>query len=143
MDDEFDIDVSKPTEDEETGGAPQTAEEPSADPGATAVAARKPGLIGRLAANTNQFFSRISLPEWNLRTFLYLLVALIIAVLLARNWPPVRIDLFGWRFDAPKSVVFIVSLILGAGLLRLWQICAARRPGQKQAEEEPSVGNQI
>lgn len=144
MDDEFDINLNEPMGDEGAPAEPEASEEPSPPaPPVAAVSARKPGLLGRLGARINQFFSHISLPEWNLRTFLYLLVPLIILLLLYCNWPAVRIDLFVWRFDAPKSVVFVVSLILGAGLLRFWQICTARRPGQKPAEEEPSAGNQI
>ena len=133
MADNFDIDVDEPVGEEAT--AAEELEEPS-PPQAEAVSARKPGLIGRWAANVNQFFSRITLPQWNLRTFLYLLVALIVLVLVTRNWTPVRIDLFGWHFDAPKPVVFIVSLALGAGLLRLCQVCAVRRTGQKPTEEQ-------
>ena len=143
MGDEFDIDIGEPSGDEEAAGEAEVAEEPSLEESAEealaqAVGARKPGLISRWGAGINQFFSRITLPQWNLRTFLYLLVALIILVLLARNWTLVRIDLFGWHFDAPKPVVFIISLILGAVLLRLWQVYVGRRTAQEPTEEQSS-----
>ena len=130
MTEEFNSDLIEPTTDEEAAEAER--------PVAQAVPARKPRLIGRWVESVNQFFSRITLPEWNLRTFLYVLVALIVIVLVTRNWPAVRIDLFGWHIDAPKPVVFVVSLALGAVLLRLWQVYAGRRGVQEPAEEESS-----
>jgi len=139
MDDDFDIDVTELAADEETSAETEVTEElPPEQPPAEAVAARKPGLIARWAVRTNQFFSRITLPQWNLRTFLYVLVTLIVLWLLACNLPPVRINLFGFHIDAPKSAVFIINLALGAGLLRLWQFYVGRRTVREQAAEEPS-----
>ena len=142
MDDEFDINLNELMGDEEAPAESEASEEPS-PPAPEAVSARKPGVLSRAVASVNQFFSRISLPKWNLPTFLYLLVVLIILVLLACNWPPVRIDLLVWRFDAPKSVVFIINLIIGAGLLRLWQIYARRHAVAQPAEQQSSSPNQI
>ena len=143
MDDEFDIDIGEPSGDEEAAGEPEVAEEPSVEESAEealaqAVGARKPGLISRWGAGINQFFSRITLPQWNLRTFLYVLVTLIVLWLLACNLPPVRINLFGSHIDAPKSAVFIINLILGAGLLRLCQVYAGRRAAREHNKEQSS-----
>ena len=146
MGDEFDINVNDLTTDEEALAEPEVAEEPALQEveqaPAEAVSARKPGLLNRLALKFNQLFSRIHLPEWDWRIFLYGLVALIILVLLWYNWPAVRIDLLVWRFDAPKSVVFLVSLALGAGLLRVWQIYTGRRGAEERAEEQPSADSE-
>ena len=142
MAEEFDSDSIEPTTDEQAAEAEQpVGTQPEQRPMAQAVPARKAGLIGRWIESVNQFFSRITLPEWTLRTFLYLLVALIILVLLARNWTLVRIDLFGWHFDAPKPVVFAVSLALGAVLLRLWQVYVGRRGVEEPTEPKSSAGS--
>ncbi len=142
MAEEFDSNSIEPTADEQAAEAKEPAGgQPEPRPVAQAVTARKPGLIGRWMGSINRFFSQITLPEWNLRTFLYLLVALIILVVLARNWTLVRIDLFGWHFDAPKPVVFAVSLALGAVLLRLWQVYVGRHGVEEPTEPKSSAGS--
>lgn len=142
MGDEFDIDVNDLTTDEAAAPEPEpaggsTPQEPPEQPPTQAVSARKPGPVGRLVLRISQFFSRITLPQWDLRSFLYVLVALIIAWLLLRNWPAVRIDLLVWRFDAPKSLVFLISLALGAVLLQISQTYSKRRVTRQEAEEPP------
>ena len=131
MGDEFDVEVN-----DLTTGEPAAAEA-AQQPEAAAVYARQPGLLQRLAVKANRLLSGLSLPQWNLRSFLYSLLVLIILVLLVRNWTAVRIDLFGWRVDAPKPVVFIISLALGAGLLRWWQTHTERRAAGGPAQEQP------
>ena len=130
MGDEFDVEVN-----DLTTGEPAAAEA-AQQPEAAAVYARQPGLLQRLAVKANRLLSGLSLPQWNLRSFLYSLLVLILLVLLVRNWTAVRIDLFGWHLDMPKPVFFIVGFVLGAGLHWWWRIHTQRRAAGQQADEQ-------
>ncbi len=103
---------------------------------ARAVPARKPGWLARLGERISNQVSRIGLPEWNLRNFLYGLALLIALILIARNWVDVRLDVLVWRFDIPKSVVIILAILLGAGLVRAWDAFRRRRAVQADESEE-------
>ncbi len=110
--------------------------EAEAAPAAKAVPARKPGWLSRLGNRMAACISRIDLPDWNLRNFLYGLAVLVAIILVARNWVDVRLDLIIWRFDIPKSVVIIAALLLGAALMRAWDVWRTRRAAADQPFEE-------
>ncbi len=80
----------------------------------------------RLPPRLSLLLAGLAAPRWDLRTFFYGLIALIILVLFINNWAPVRIDLLGWKFQWPLPIFFIVSLVLGAVLLWLWQLYGPR-----------------
>lgn len=103
---------------------------------AKAVSARKPGWLSRMGNNIGQQVARIDLPPWNFRNFLYGLAVLIILILFFRNWVDVRLDFIIWRFDIPKSIVVVVPLLLGAGLLRAWQLYRQRQSAATQQSPE-------
>ena len=136
MADEFDVEVNDLTTDEPAAAEAELAEPPSAQ----AVSARKPGRVAQIAVNIGQSLSRLTLPQWNLRTFLYSLIVLILLVLLVGNLTAVRIDLFGWRLDVPKPILFLIGFLLGVGLHWWWRIHAERRdaggPAEKQSDSE-------
>jgi uncharacterized integral membrane protein len=102
---------------------------------ARAVAARKPGLFGRISNRMTEWLARIEYPQWNLRNFLYGLAILVALILIGRNWVDVRLDLVLWRFDVPKSVLIILALLLGAGLMRGWDMYQARRADRAEHPE--------
>jgi uncharacterized integral membrane protein len=155
-DDDFDIDVDALAGDEEEAApAPPTAPAlatacpaPAATPAAAAQAsaggasramsARKPGPWQQLGDKVTAPFTRVRLPEWNLKTFIYLLGILIILWFLLENWPPCRVRLLVWNGEAPKNVLFIANLVLGALLLRWWQIFTASRQARRDAAAQPS-----
>ena len=103
---------------------------------AKAVPARKPGWLARLGERISDQVVRIGLPEWNLRNFLYGLALLVAVILIARNWVDVRLDVLVWRFDAPKSIVIILAILLGAGLVRAWDAYQSRRAARAEQSEE-------
>ncbi len=103
---------------------------------AKAVPARKPGWLTRLGQRIGNQLSRIGLPEWNLRNFLYGLALLIALILIGRNWVDVRLDVLVWRFDIPKSVVIIVAMLLGAGLVRAWDAYHSQRAARAEQSDE-------
>lgn len=119
----------------EVPGASQPAAEEPADavqgvrPGPVrAMSARKPGPIGRRVEAISQSLSGLRLPRIDLATVAYGLVALIIFVLLAQNWAPVRVNVFGVYLDIPKAVAFLLSV--GLGMLVLWLV--QRSQGERQ-----------
>jgi len=103
---------------------------------AKAVPARKPGWLARLGQQIGNQLSRIGLPEWNLRNFLYGLALLIALILIGRNWVDVRLDMLIWRFDIPKSVVIIAAILLGVGLVRAWEGYRRRQAARANEPEE-------
>ena len=129
MADELD-DLQYPAQ--ETG---QHIEEQAPHP-AKAVPAHKPGWLARLGKQISNQVARIGLPEWNLRNFLYGLALLVAVILIARNWVDVRLDVLVWRFDVPKSVVIIAAVLLGAGLVRVWDACCRRRVDNAEKSED-------
>ena len=129
MSDELD-DLQYPAE--ETG---HDIEEQALHP-AKAVPARKPGWLARLGQRIGNQLSRIGLPEWNLRNFLYGLALLIALILIGRNWVDVRLDVLIWRFDVPKSIVIILAILLGAGLVRAWEAYHSRRAARTEQSDE-------
>jgi len=119
----------------EAPGEPEAAAKPAADQAegertgpARAMSARKPGLIGRWVEAISQSLSGLRLPRIDLATVAYGLVGLIVFVLLAQNWAPVRVNVFGVYIDIPKAVAFILSV--GIGMLTLWLM--QRSLGERQ-----------
>lgn len=136
MPDEFDINVEELAG--EVGGAKAPAPEavaatpaPAAAAPARAMSSRKPGQFQKLAHKVRAPLERVKLPEWNLRTFFALLLVLLVLWFLLENWPPARVEVLIWNFDAPKTVLFLFNLILGALGLRAWQVFMANRAARK------------
>ena len=126
-------------EEELTGESPPVApaaEEPPVHQPAKAVPARKPGWWGRLGDRATGWVGRIELPQWNLRNFLYGLLLLIVLILFFRNWTAVRLDLVLWRFDVPKSLVILGALLLGALIMRAWDVHQNRRAAEAEVAEQ-------
>ena len=137
MTEELDNEIERLDEEEadwlaDTGipGEPETA------PPAKAVPARKPGWLTRMGNGIAERISPIYLPQWDVRNFLYGLAGLIVLILIFRNWVDVRLDVVIWRFDIPKSVVIIASVLLGAALMRAWDVWRGRRAAAEQPPEE-------
>jgi uncharacterized integral membrane protein len=145
-DDDFDIDVDALAGDEEEPepilAAPVQPGEAPAEPApaeAKAMSARKPGLWQQLGDRASAPFARLRLPEWNLKTFAYLLLIIIILWFLLENWPPCRVRLLIWNGEAPKTVLFLVNLVIGAALLRWWQLFMAQRQARKDAAAQAAA----
>ncbi len=138
-DDGFDIDVDAlagdDAEPEPAPAAPATPTEAEV----RAMSARRPGPWHQLGDKVAAPFQRVRLPEWNLRTFAYLFLVLLILWFLLENWPPCRVRLLVWNGEAPKTVLFLFNLLLGAGLLRWWQIGMAGRQARKEAAQEAAA----
>lgn len=47
------------------------------------------------------------------RVFVAVLVALVVLILAAENWPLVRFSLLGVAFDVPGTIVYLIFLIIG------------------------------
>jgi uncharacterized integral membrane protein len=92
---------------------------PTEAPPANAVGARPPSFAQR----ARDYIRR---PQFNGRTFLTILIALIVLVVLAENWTPVRFYLFGIALELPKAIAFLLDVAIGAVLMWLW----LRRPGK-------------
>ncbi len=90
----------------------------------------RPGPIARLWQTCCAPFSRIKLPRWNLRNFAWILLGLLVIVMLASNWSPMRFYFLGLWLEVPKALSVLV--LLGAGFLVGW---FARSP--KRREQEP------
>lgn len=141
MPDEFDLDVEalaagEEPEPPEPETAPAEGEAPEEEEQAHAMSARKPGLLQRLTTKAAAPLQRLRLPEWNLHTFFYLLLLILILWFLLGNWAPARVKLLVWTAEAPKTILFLLNLLLGAALLRGWQMFIAQRAARKQAEAE-------
>ncbi|NLO74842.1 MAG: hypothetical protein GX100_12135 [candidate division WS1 bacterium] len=143
MPDEFDIDVEALAgETEEPQPAPESTSQPAtkaaekaAAPTPRVLSAHKPGPLQKLTSKVRAPLTRLKLPEWNLRTFLQLLGIILVLWFLLENWPPARVKVLIWDFDAPKTVLFLFNVILGALLLRGWQIFLAQRAARRAEAE--------
>ena len=108
--------------------APSEEPEPLEQPEKTAraVPARKRGLFARTGDAVSERLGRLRPPPLDWRAFSYGLLALIAIILIARNWDPVRMDLFGWRPDVPKAIAFLFFFALGVFGAWLWNFRAQR-----------------
>ena len=141
-DDDFDIDVDELAgEDLEVAAAcppPAGAARPAPVGGqARTMSARKPGPMHQLGDKIAAPFTRVRLPEWNLQTFAYLLGIIIILWFLLENLAPVRVRLLVWNGEAPKTLLFIVNLLLGAALLLCGQRWSAARSSRRDTAATP------
>ncbi len=143
--DDFDVELEKA---EQQAKKPVTPPKPSparsasvAEPGESkasqspppkAMSARRPGFFARAGDRLAHAVSRIHMPRLDATTILWGLLALIVFALLAENWSPVRINLFGVHVDVPKAVAFVVNL--GLGMLLLWLIQRYQRRGAAKSE---------
>jgi len=112
--------------------AGQPAQSKRSQPQAQAMSARRPGVFARAGDKIAQAVGRIHLPRLDATTILYGLLALIVFALLAENWSPVRINLFGVHVDVPKAVAFVVNL--GLGMLLLWLLQRNQRRSAAKSE---------
>ncbi|MBC7287022.1 MAG: hypothetical protein H5T86_03050 [Armatimonadetes bacterium] len=104
-------------------------------PPAVAMSSRRPGPFARAGDSIGKAVGHLRLPRLDAVTILYGLLALIVLALLAENWSPVRINLFGLYVDVPKAVAFVVNL--GLGMLLLWAI---QRPRRRRTGEATGGG---
>jgi len=94
---------------------------------APAAAAERKGWragLGGSVARVRQF-------KWNLRSFLCLLAVLIVLVVLVENWVPTRFYALGLAFEMPRTVMFVVDLVIGAALMWLWMRRSANGPEEE------------
>ncbi len=106
---------------------------------ARAMSARKPGLFGRMAQSVSDSLAHLRMPRFEWATLGYILLGLLIFILLAQNWAPVRINIFGLYIDVPKAVAFVVNI--GIGMLVLWLVqrwLSARRHQQARQGGRPA-----
>ena len=104
---------------------------------ARAALARQRGHFARARDVATGFFGRLRPPALDWRVVSYGLLALIALVLVAGNWAPVRINLFGWYLDIPKALAFIGFFVLGVLAAWLWEVRAQRLARAASAEAEP------
>lgn len=79
----------------------------------------RPGPLARAWQKVCTPFCRLTLPTWNLRTFAWLLLGLVVLAFLIANWAPMRFFFFGLRPELPKSIAIIVLLGVGFAAGRL------------------------
>jgi len=70
--------------------------------------------------------------KWTVRNFLSILIALIVLVVLIENWVPVRFYALGCAFELPRTVTFVIDLVIGALLMWLW----LRRPARGAEDDQ-------
>lgn len=122
--------------------ADHEAETPEQKRSAGAAGARKPGVVARMIERCRGAVESIRLPRLDWRTFGWGLLVLILAILICRNWAPVRINLLGWYLDAPRAVVFAVFFVLGAISAWLWETRARRAEEADEGGEEQKPGRE-
>jgi len=83
---------------------------------ADVVTEKKPGFFGRMLAPVSDGASKLMPPNWTFKSFLIVLVALILLILIVENWPAMRLNFFGLHADIPKSVIIILDFALGFGV---------------------------
>lgn len=132
LDLELDDEPAKPTRPQATKAdlesAPAKPAAQAAKPAAgTAVAGERKGLLSGLSNSAAAVKGFV----WTGRTFVIVLLALLVIVILAENWSPVRFYFLGLALELPKAVAFVIDVVIGAVLM--WLIL--RRPGR--GEEAP------
>jgi uncharacterized integral membrane protein len=71
-------------------------------------------------------------PTWNIKTFLIIFAALVLLVIIAENWAPVRFYFFGLRLELPKAIAFLINAVIGA--LLMWVFLRRSAPSQEAAK---------
>ena len=79
---------------------------------------RKTGVVGKAVDAVTAPLSQLRLPQLDWKLVSWGLLVLIAIILVARNWAPVRINIFGWYLDLPKALAF--ALFFGLGALTVW-----------------------
>ena len=74
---------------------------------------RKESVVGRAVDAVTGPLSALRLPPLDWKLVSYGLLLLIGVILVARNWAPVRINIFGWYLDMPKALAFVLFFVLG------------------------------
>lgn len=98
---------------------------------------RKGGVVGRAVDAVAAPLSALRPPELDWKLVSWGLLVLIAIILVARNWAPVRINIFGWYLDLPKALAFVLFFVLGG--LTMWLIDArAGKRKRSQATEAVS-----
>lgn len=99
---------------------PRSAARPAGSEPVQAMSARKPGALARVGQWVTSTVGGLKLPRLDWSTIVYIFAGLLLFILLAQNWSPVRINFFGIHVDVPKAVAFVIDLGLGA--LALWLV---------------------
>lgn len=127
-DDDLDLDLGeepvkrvRPPRPARTAATPAAPSPAEPKPAAKAVGVKQPGLATRAAAYVKR-------PQWNGRTFLALLIVLLVLVVFAENIAPVRFYFLGLALELPGSIAFLLDVALGVLLMWLWQRRTARTP---------------
>ena len=115
--------------DDDLGDELEAEEVEAADERSRVTPSLRPGVLTRMWERICAPFARLKLPPWNLRTFAWLLLGLIVLTFLISNWSPMRFYMFGRGIELPKSVAIIV--LLGVGFLGGW---LARAPKPEEDE---------
>ena len=115
--------------DDDLGEELEAEDAEAADEKSRVTPSLRPGPLARMWERICAPFARLKLPAWNLRTFAWLLLALIVLTFLITNWAPMRFYMFGRGIELPKSVAIIV--LLGVGFLGGW---LARTPKPEEDE---------
>jgi len=101
---------------------------------------RKAGVVGKAVDAIVAPLSAVRPPELDWKLVSWGLLVLIAIILVARNWAPVRINIFGWYLDMPKALAFLLFFVLGG--LTMWLIdlrVARRRRMRSVTEAAPSA----
>lgn len=118
-DDDLDLDLddepaipAKPAKPVRPAPTAKAAPTPAAKP-ALLAGTKAPSLIDRAKGYVKR-------PQFNGRTFLLMLLALIALVILTENLAPVRFYLLGLALELPKALAFLLQVALGAALMWWW-----------------------
>ncbi len=138
-DDDLDLELDdEPVRSERRPAAPTPKVTPTPTPAPELAAAAKPQPVATPTRERKGLAKSLGGPlawlrdfRWNIRTFLSLLLALVVLVILAENWVPVRFYALGFSFDLPRTLTFVIDLAIGALLMWLW----LRRPGRDAGGE--------
>lgn len=117
---------------------PQTPAKPEAEKRqpARAMSARRPGPVAKVRETLAGSLGGVKSLRFSLNTLAWILLGLIVFALLAENWSPVRVNLFGIYVDIPKSMAFLVNLGLGALALWLVQRSISGRLARQKGDED-------
>ncbi len=83
--------------------------------------AHRRGVVGRTADAIVAPLSELRLPTLDWKMVSYGLLVLIAIILVARNWAPVRLNIFGWYLDMPKAIAFGLFFALGVLCTVAWE----------------------
>lgn len=118
-DDDLDLDL-----DYEPGTPAKPAKPVKPTPAAKAAAATDPKPALSAGAKAPSLLARaknyVKRPQFNGRTFLILLLALLALVILGENAAPVRFYLLGLALELPKALAFLIHVAAGAALMWWW-----------------------